>query len=243
MWPQPVTLPQVLPCRVKGKGRCQGHLRPCLWKWLAKPRASEDPEEELGLGLLVLLVFSPPEFSFFADSHHRAELRHWFLWGGGRGREVGDCPGVLARVPPSSSRDQGGQAARWGVRALWVKAEGAASRLSALCCDSWPRDLPGTWIRGPCTQKGEMLPGGVPRNKYRAKGVQRWGQAGRPGPRVSALGHLESDKHPSPRSASHLAAATSCSISHLPPIQAVPWDPQGLTAISEPSEMPGKADS
>lgn len=82
MWPQPVTLPQVLPCRVKGKGRCQGHLRPCLWKWLAKPRASEDPEEELGLGLLVLLVFSPPEFSFFADSHHRAELRHWFLWGG-----------------------------------------------------------------------------------------------------------------------------------------------------------------
>ena len=23
-WPRPVTLPQVLPCRVKGKGRCQG---------------------------------------------------------------------------------------------------------------------------------------------------------------------------------------------------------------------------
>ena len=98
-------------------------------------------------------------------------------------------------------------------------------------------------IRVMCQFQGEMLPGGVPRNKYRAKGVQRWGQAGRPGPRVSALGHLESDKHPSPRSASHLAAATSCSISHLPPIQAVPWDPQGLTAISEPSEMPGKADS
>lgn len=93
MWPQPVTLPQVLPCRVKGKGRCKGHLRPCLWKWLAKPRASEDPEEELGLGLLVLLVFSPPEFSFFADSHHRAELRHWFLWGGWGGWRLPRSPG------------------------------------------------------------------------------------------------------------------------------------------------------
>lgn len=159
------------------------------------------------------VFFSPPEFSYFADSRHRAELRHWFLReeGGWRlPRSPGKGISILLPGP-------GWPGARWGLRALWVKAEGAASQLSALCCDSQHRDLPGTQTRGPCAQRGEMLPGGVPRNKYRAKRIQRWGQAGRSGPQVSALGHLESGKHPSPHSASDLAAATSCSISHLPP--------------------------